>query len=80
MHGKTDCEVFREKAARRSYIRLTDKEIEKIMEMEAEAKYKIKNLLDEFLEKIHPLTICTATIHLISASLFDFNMIPAFED
>lgn len=38
----------REKAARRPYIRLTDKEIEKIMEMETEAKRKIKNLLDEF--------------------------------
>lgn len=38
----------KEKAARMSYIRLTDKEIEKIMEMETEAKRKIKNLLDEF--------------------------------
>lgn len=36
------------KTARRSYIRLTDKEIEKIIEMEAEAKHKIKNLLDDF--------------------------------
>lgn len=27
---------------------MTDKEIEKIIEMEAEAKHKIKNLLDEF--------------------------------
>lgn len=38
----------KKKSAKRSYIRLTDKEIEKIMGMEAEAKRKIKNLLDEF--------------------------------
>lgn len=38
----------KKKSAKRSYIRLTDKEIEKIMEMEEEAKRKIKNLLDEF--------------------------------
>lgn len=38
----------KKKAARMSYIRLTDKEIEKITKMEAEAKRKIKNLLDDF--------------------------------
>ena len=38
----------KKKATIRSYTRLTDKEIEKIMEMEAEAKRRIKNLLDEF--------------------------------
>lgn len=70
----------KKKAARMSYIRLTDKEIEKITKMEAEAKRKIKNLLDDFWEKIQILTICTAMIHLISASLFDSNMIPTFED
>lgn len=40
--------LSKKKAARRSYTRLTDKEIEKIMDMEAEAKRRIKNLLDEF--------------------------------